>query len=70
MSNSIDGDFPIGSVAKIPHSQCRGLRLDPGQETDPTHHNYEFACAREIEDPTHCSKDPALPRPKESQPRS
>lgn len=47
-----------------------GLVLIPGQETDSTHHNYKFVCATEIEDPTHCSKDPALPRLKESQQRS
>ena len=39
-----------------------GLGLIPGQEPDPTHRNYEFARATEIEDPTCCSEDPEPPK--------
>ena len=37
---SRDRDFPIGPVAKTPHTQCRGLGFDPWSgELDPTSRN-------------------------------
>ena len=49
-------DFAGGSLAKTPHSQCRGPGLNPGQGTR-SHMLQQIVCMLQLEDLTHCSQD-------------